>query len=85
FDSGVEWYFSDAGLFSAVVFYKDIQSFLDVTPNLEIHEGVEILVNRPTNGRSGRIQGLELGYQQEIFAGFGLNANYTFVDGEAKD
>lgn len=85
FDTGIEWYFSEAGLFSAVMFYKDIQSFLDVSPNLEIHEGVEILVNRPTNGRSGRIQGLELGYQQEILEGFGLNANYTFVDGEAKD
>ena len=66
-------------------FYKDIQSFIDSTPNLEVHEGVEILISRPVNGRAGRIQGLELGYQQELYQGFGIGANYTYVDGEAKN
>jgi iron complex outermembrane receptor protein len=85
FDLGLEWYFSDAGIVSAVVFLKDIQSFIDTQASLETHEGVEILINRPVNGKGGTIQGLEFGYQQELYEGIGLSANYTFVDGEAKD
>ncbi|QFU06367.1 catecholate siderophore receptor CirA (plasmid) [Pseudoalteromonas sp. THAF3] len=85
FDTGLEWYFNEAGLLSGVFFYKDIQSFIDSTPNLEVHEGVDILISRPVNGRAGRIQGLELGYQQELYQGFGIGANYTYVDGEAKN
>ncbi|TQV89867.1 TonB-dependent receptor [Aliikangiella coralliicola] len=85
FDIGVEWYFEEAALLSAVYFHKDILSFLENVAGLEVHEGVEILINRPTNGRSGTIQGLELGYQQEIYEGLGVLANYTYVDGEAKD
>lgn len=85
FDLGVEWYFSEAGIFSAALFHKDVQSFIDAKAGLEVHEGVEILINRPVNGKGGTIQGLELGYQQEIYEGFGVSANYTYVDGEAKD
>jgi len=85
FDLGLEWYFSDAGIISAVLFLKDIQSFIDTQATLESHEGVEILINRPVNGKGGTIQGLEVGYQQELYEGFGWSANYTYVDGEAKD
>lgn len=85
FDLGLEWYFSDAGIVSAVLFLKDIQSFIDTQATLETHEGVEILINRPVNGKGGTIQGLEFGYQQELYEGFGWSANYTYVDGEAKD
>lgn len=85
FDTGIEWYFSDVGLFSAVFFYKDIQSFIDSKPAFETHGGKEILISRPVNGKAGRIQGLEVGYQQELYEGFGVAANYTYVDGEAKD
>lgn len=85
FDLGLEWYFSDAGILSAVVFLKDIQSFVDSQPSLEIHENTEILINRPVNGKAGTIQGLEFGYQHELYDGIGVSANYTFVDGEAKD
>jgi iron complex outermembrane recepter protein len=85
FDVGLEWYFSDAGILSTAFFHKDIQSFIDAQGSLEIHEGVEILINRPVNGKGGTIQGLEVGYQQELYEGFGVSANYTYVDGEAKD
>ena len=43
------------------------------------------MINRPVNGKGGTIQGIELGYQQDIYEGFGIVANYTYVDGEAKD
>ncbi|WP_206483447.1 TonB-dependent receptor [Thalassotalea sp. G2M2-11] len=85
FDFGLEWYFNEAGIVSAAFFHKDIQSFIDAQASLEVHEGVEILINRPVNGKGGTIQGIELGYQQELYKGFGVSANYTYVDGEAKD
>jgi iron complex outermembrane receptor protein len=85
FDLGLEWYFSDVGILSAVLFLKDIQSFIDTQASLETFEGVDILINRPVNGKGGTIQGLELGYQQEVYQGVGISANYTYVDGEAKD
>lgn len=85
FDVGLEWYFNEAGIVSAAFFHKDIQSFIDNTASLETHEGVEILINRPVNGKGGTIQGFEVGYQQDLFQGIGVSANYTYVDGEAKD
>ncbi len=85
FDIGLEWYFSDAGILSAAYFHKDVQSFIDNAQSLEIHEGVEVLINRPVNGNGGTIEGIEIGYQQDIYNGFGISANYTYVDGEAKD
>lgn len=85
FDLGVEWYFNEAGIISAALFHKDVQSFIDAKGSLEVHEGVEILINRPVNGKGGTIQGLEFGYQQEVYEGVGVSANYTYVDGEAKD
>ncbi|SFC98110.1 TonB-dependent receptor [Pseudoalteromonas denitrificans] len=85
FDTGIEWYFSDAGIFSAAFFHKDIQSFIDRPAAFEVHQGVEVRISRPVNGKGGTIQGLELGIQQELYQGFGISANYTFVDGEAKN
>lgn len=85
FDLGLEWYFNDAGILSVAYFHKDIQSFIDTRGSLEVHEGVEILINRPVNGKGGTIEGFEVGYQHDIYGGFGIGANYTYVDGEAKD
>ncbi|WP_394190116.1 TonB-dependent receptor [Pseudoalteromonas atlantica] len=85
FDVGYEWYFADAGIFSAALFYKDLQSTLGNTTQTEVFNGIEIEISRPVNGPSGTLKGLELGFQTEITQGFGVAANYTFVDGESKD
>lgn len=82
FDVGLEWYFDEASLLSAAFFYKDIQSYVETTNVDEVFEGVNIAIQRPRNGRAGKVQGLEFGYQQELLEGFGVNANYTFVDSE---
>ncbi|MBQ4844676.1 MULTISPECIES: TonB-dependent receptor [unclassified Pseudoalteromonas] len=85
FDIGYEWYFSEAGIFSAAIFYKDLQSTLGNNTQTEIFDGVPIEISRPINGPSGTLQGLELGFQTELSEGFGISANYTYVDGESKD
>ncbi len=85
FDFGYEWYFSEAGLFSAAFFYKDLQSTLGDLTQTETFDGVDIEISRPINGPAGTLKGLELGYQGEIAEGFGISTNYTLVDGESKD
>ena len=85
FDVGYEWYFSDAGIFSSALFYKDLQSTLGENTQTETFDNVAIEISRPINGPAGTLKGIELGYQTEIIEGFGIAANYTFVDGESKD
>ena len=85
FDVGYEWYFSDAGIFSSALFYKDLQSTLGENTQTETFDNVEIEISRPINGPAGTLKGIELGYQTELTEGFGIAANYTFVDGESKD
>ncbi|MFD1620765.1 TonB-dependent receptor [Thalassotalea marina] len=85
FDVGFEWYFDQAALFSIAAFHKDVKSFIDIKRSIENYENIDMVINRPVNGSGGTIYGVELNLQQELFYGFGLIANYTFVQGERKD
>ncbi|HVF17270.1 MAG TPA: hypothetical protein VNA21_10170, partial [Steroidobacteraceae bacterium] len=40
-------------------------------------------IDRPINGSGGRIQGVELSYQQPIWGGFGALVNYTYSEADA--
>src|SRR5690606_18073862 len=40
-------------------------------------------IDRPVNGSGGRNQGIEISYQQPLWRGFGVLANYTYSDAEA--
>ncbi|WP_102795822.1 TonB-dependent receptor [Bowmanella denitrificans] len=82
FDLGLEWYWQEASLASVALFYKNVRSFVDISRFLEVHEGIEMSIDRPLNGPGGTIKGLELGLQHEFIYGLGLIANYTLVDGE---
>jgi iron complex outermembrane receptor protein len=42
-------------------------------------------VTRPTNGAGGRNQGVELAWQQPVWNGFGVQANYTYSDAKANN
>ncbi|SHF88327.1 TonB-dependent receptor [Microbulbifer donghaiensis] len=50
-----------------------------------------ILTDRVTNGEDGKVQGLELGYQQAFdflpgrWSGLGISANYTYADSTTPD
>lgn len=82
FDVSFEWYFADAGLLSAALFNKDVESYVEFNRTIEMHENIAMTIDRPINGSGGIVRGLELSYQQELIYGFGIIANYTFVDGE---
>ncbi|KZN35198.1 hypothetical protein N480_19330 [Pseudoalteromonas luteoviolacea S2607] len=81
YDVSLEWYFAEAALASMAIFNKDVESFIEFKRQLEVHEGVQMSIDRPINGNGGTIRGVELSYQQAIAYGFGLIANYTYVDG----
>lgn len=85
FDLGIEWYFDEASLLSLAAFHKDIASFIDINRSQETYEGVKMVINRPINGNGGSIYGVEVNFQQELFYGFGLITNYTYVQGERKN
>lgn len=77
FNAALEWYFSDEGLLSATVFYKDVQNFLISQTTLAEIPGF-VPLNRPpgdplgnqffitqrVNGADATIQGVELSWQQ---------------------
>ncbi|GAB5456982.1 MAG: TonB-dependent receptor [Henriciella sp.] len=90
FDVSLEWYFAPASILSAAVFHKDIDSFITSVTQQEEIFGDTFIVTRPINGEGATISGLELSYQQIFdslpapFDGFGVVANYTYVDSDAE-
>jgi TonB-dependent receptor len=90
FDVSFEWYLKSAGSVTLGAFYKDIKNF-SYTANSLINGGTYNgwRLVRPENGPSGKLRGLELGWTQSLkflpkpFDGLGVQANYTWVDGEA--
>jgi len=53
------------------------------TPNGPNLYTCDYRIGRPINVAGGRVQGIELSYQQPIWNGFGIIANYTYSDGES--
>lgn len=95
FDASLEWYFGPEALVSAAFFYKDVSNWVFTSQINETHtinlttggtKDYVFLRTLPQNGGGVKIKGLELSYQQPFtflpapWDGFGVTANYTFVD-----
>ncbi len=89
FDASLEWYFMPRGLLSASIFSMDLKNYVkfgnvtrayvnDQTGNIEDYD-----ITLPVNS-DGRVRGIELAYEQPIGDHFGIQANYTYADGEAE-
>ena len=92
FDASVEWYFSDSNSLTASIFYKDLKNFFIrgavnrefVNPATGVAQ--DVVVTSRMNGGKGKMQGIELNYQQffdmlpEPFDGLGTQINYSFID-----
>jgi TonB-dependent receptor len=90
-DLTAEWYFADVGQLSLALFYKRLKNVRtndvrreELTNNGATFEAiVTTAINSP---ETGTIKGFEVAYQQTYddlpgwLSGFGLSANYTFVD-----
>jgi iron complex outermembrane recepter protein len=85
-DLAYEWYFAPNSYFSFSLFYKDISNYIINVTAPEIHantttwEDQYFYVTRPQNGGSATSEGFALSYQQAFAHGFGLQANYTYLD-----
>lgn len=102
FDTTVEWYFAPASLVAVGAFYKDVSAFTTSVEVVEEHPeapnstltgpaAYTYILGRPVNGRDGRIQGVELNYQQALtmlpqpFDGFGYAFTYTYADSDTPE
>lgn len=89
-DASAEWYFTDASVLSAGVFYKNVENFIfsqefesDDAPFNGIYNGIPFdQAVIPQNGESAEVLGFELNYQQVFRSGLLLGFNYTYTDAE---
>ena len=87
FDVSAEWYFSNVGFFTAAGFYRSFNGYVQPTVENVTYLGDTYRVTRPGNTGDGSLKGFEVGYQQFYdflplsLKGVGLQANYTYMDG----
>ncbi len=89
-DASVEYYLPSLGMVSAAVFQKRIDHFsyaLTIPGGDPLYPTFDLITFR--NGSDGKVNGLELAYQQQLrmlpapFDGLGFMANATFSDSSA--
>ncbi|WP_448249659.1 TonB-dependent receptor [Thalassotalea agariperforans] len=88
YDFSVEWYFDDASLLSAGLFYKDLKSFIIAAEEFRNLPGISEPIQTQTkkNGEEGKIKGIELLYQQPFtflpgwLSDTGIMTSYTYID-----
>jgi len=90
-DIALERYFGKTMALHATAFFKKVDGFVLTRSAQENWDGIAYQVSRPYNANTTDIRGLELGYQQFYdflpgwLRGFGLQANYTFIDSKSFD
>ncbi|UGQ47777.1 TonB-dependent receptor [Massilia endophytica] len=91
FDLSWEWYLSKTNYVSTAVFQKNVSDFLEKKlVDIKIPQYTETVHDtRVRNGQKGKIKGVELAGQYAFdtavpwLQGFGVAANYTYVDATA--
>lgn len=92
-DASLEYYFSRTGSIYAAGFYKAVNGFIanvntPVTYSFPSGD-ITYQISRPLNGDNGKIKGFEVGantffdFLPGVLSGFGVQANYTYVDSKA--
>jgi iron complex outermembrane receptor protein len=94
FDVSLEWYFAPRALLAASVFNMDMKDYVDVGGSQVIQykdqqashdQGTDVYsdytVTVPVN-TDAKVHGIELTYKQPIGEHFGIDANYTYTDGD---
>ncbi|MBV8656364.1 MAG: TonB-dependent receptor [Burkholderiales bacterium] len=87
FDLGLEWYFGQNSRLSAELFYMDLETYVTFGSytatfyNQSQKQFTQYRMSGPVN-TTGEVKGLELSYQQPIWGGFGVEANYTMTHGK---
>lgn len=91
YDASLEYYFSRTGFAAVAAFHRDLRGFIQ---NQRVTREDPVLglidVTTPVNSRSGDITGFEaqvstffdFGFVPNFLRNFGIQANYTYIDGE---
>lgn len=86
FDLSLEYYFNKSDVAYAAVFHKDVTGFIGSFSEQRTYDGVTYLIRTSRNLNPATIKGFEVGFQTFFtslpapFDGFGLQANYTYVE-----
>lgn len=87
-DATLEYYFAKNGYAQIALFHRDIDGYLQNFTQDESINGVTYRVNRPQNSGKGTLRGAELSAQKffdflpGFWRDFGVQANYTWIDGD---
>lgn len=91
YDVSLEYYMTKATQFTVAGFYRKIDGYIQNYADEEVIGGDSYSITRPRSTHDGHLQGVEVGYQQFFdflpgaFRGFGIQANYTYIDGTTQD
>jgi iron complex outermembrane recepter protein len=91
YDVALEWYFARTGNLTATLFRHDFENYVVRRLGMETIDGKQYRMDRPRNVNEGQLKGIELNYRQFYdflpgwMAGFGLEANYTYMKGYLLD
>nr|WP_299857597.1 TonB-dependent receptor [Sphingomonas bacterium] len=89
YNVAAEWYYGKQSLLSVGFFYLDISSYITSSTTtqflttLQHPAGANFQITGPINGPGGTNKGVEINWQQPIWGGFGVLANYTYADAKA--
>ena len=88
-DAGLEWYFAKSSLLSATAFYMDLRNYVGYGSEIKSYQTygsicptgcpVDYNLTVPVNAK-GRVDGLEIAYQQAFTDNIGFIGNYTYAD-----
>jgi TonB-dependent receptor len=87
-DATLEYYFAKNGYAQVALFHRDIDGYLQNFTQDESINGVTYRVERPQNSGKGTLRGAEFGIQKffdflpGFWSDFGVQANYTWIDGD---
>ncbi len=90
-DLTAEWYFSKSGSLTFAAFNKDLKDIIinqTYATRVAAADGktYDFSITAPVNGAKGRARGFEIAFQRYLdmlpgwMSGFGVQANYTYVD-----
>lgn len=85
FDLMGEYYFSNVGILSAGVFYKDLSNIIFTDRTTLSEDTVNMIISQPKNLQKGSLLGFEAGISRRLdflkgfWSGFGVELNYSFI------
>ena len=89
-DAGIEYYIRPLGILAVSAFYKDLTDYRYTVTRDGAVDGRTARLTRPENAPDGKLYGVEVNWQQQfgflpgLLGGFGVFANYTYTDGDAR-